>query len=386
MPVHHLPRILLFPDLSRGFGRGIMAGISRYAEVHGRWHFYFRQPSYLQHGDDLDLKEFRRWKPDGVVCSVKQAGRMRKLQVPMVCYDPGNYTGNLPCIVSDNPEIGRLAARHFMDLGLRNFAYCGFPSLCWSRIRSASFRAHLQESGQESHHFVPIGDLNSWSQEEEQIRAWILELPKPIGIFCCNDDRAMSVSEICAALGLSIPEDVALLGADDDELICEVMSPPLTSIRISSEQAGYDAAGLLIRMIQGKEKADGQRLVAKAANIVIRQSTNILMVKHPSLKKAVQYIRQHLGSPIQVTDVVQSAGLSHRALNDLFHKELKQSIGKYLTHARIQHISHLLVDTDLQIQEIADAVGYEDDRHFARYFKRSTGDTPQAFRRKHLAP
>jgi LacI family transcriptional regulator len=380
-------RILLLLESARGFDRGLLKGISRYSALHGRWTFYHRPPAYLSRRGGLDLEELKRWRPDGVICPVEQAEALARLKVPMVCSDPGHYQGDLPCIVSEDDGIGEQAARHLLETGHRHFAFCGIGRLPWSSARGERFREVVEEGGYAVDRFREGGQRVSWGREQERIRIWIDRLPKPVGLFCANDDRAASILEVCLDLGLNVPDDVSLLGADNDELLCELANPPFTSIRISSAQAGYDAADLLAGLIHGKQDPrGGQRVVARAAGVVTRQSTDILMVMNPALRKALRFIRDHAAQPIQVADVVREAGLSHRALNESFQKELGSSIGKALTRARIQHISHLLMDTELQVQEVAAAVGYDDVRHFSRYFKHSTGMTPLAYRRTMLAP
>lgn len=188
--------------------------------------------------------------------------------------------------------------------------------------------------------------------------------------------------EICRLLEFNIPEDISIIGADDDEYICELQNPPLSSVQVASEQAGYQAAQLLDQIIQGNASMQGQRIPALAAGITERQSTNVLMVQNEQVRKALSFIREHANRPIRVSDVVEATGLSHRRLNDQFHAALGCSIVKQLTRSRIDTICQLLRNTDLRAQEIANTVGYSDDRHFSRYFKRATGLTPQAYRRK----
>lgn len=379
-------RILMLLESAREFDRGLLKGISRYSALHGRWTFYHRPPGYLQRRRGGDLEEFRHWNPDGVICPIDQAETLLPLNVPMICSDPGNYTGKLPCIVTEDDRIGELAARHLLDAGHRHFAFCGVGQLVWSHARGLRFREVIEQAGHSVTMLKQSRPGTSWSREEKRIRKWIAGLPKPVGLFCANDDRAASVLEICLDLGLNVPDELSLLGADNDELLCELANPPFTSIRIASDQAGYAAANLLDNLIRGGQILDGQRVLAKAAGIVTRQSTDLLMIENPALQKALRFIRDNTHRSVQVTDIVRAAGLSHRALNDAFQKELGAPISKILTRARIQNISHLLMDTDLQIQEIADAVGYEDVQHFSRYFKHTTGMTPLAFRRKMLAP
>ncbi len=386
MNMQHSPRVILFLDTSRGFGRGILKGISRYSALNGRWSFYHRQPSYLSSRKAFDLSEFKSWKPDGIVCSVSQSESLLELGAPMICFDIGDYDGELPCIVTDDAAAGELAAQHLLSIGHRDFAFCGFNSLKWSIDRQNSFCRQIEEAGCTVNVYKGLRGNPPWSREEKHIKRWIHSLPKPVGLFCGNDDRAASIAATCISLGFSMPEDISIIGADDDELVCEVVNPPLSSVRIASDQGGYEASALLEQIIKGEAKMEGQRLLSPAPGIHTRQSTDVLMVENAVVRKALQYIRKNVNQPVRVGDVVVAAGVCHRTLSDMFHAELGTSIGKHLTNARIDYISHLLVDTDMRVQEIAAAVGYEDDRHFSRYFKRSTWLTPQAYRRKMLTP
>jgi LacI family transcriptional regulator len=384
--MRNTPRIILYLDVARGFGRGMLSGIARYSTLNGPWTFYRKAPTYLKSGPDINLQEIKDWDPDGIICSIAHAQELESLKIPIIGYDPGTYDGPIPCVVADHAETGRRAARHLLDLGHRNFAFCGFNSLNWSRERCRAFCAVIEEAGASVDMYNGPSKTTSWSKEESLIKEWIHSLPKPIGLFCVNDDRAASIIETCRALEFGVPEDISILGADNDEYICDLENPPLTSVKISSDQAGYEAAALLHKMMQGSEKMEGQRIIAYATGITARQSTDILMVQKEEVRKALRFIRENINKPIRVSDVVAAAGLSHRSLNDRFHNELGTSIGKQLTRARIDYIIRLLTDTDMRIQEIASTVGYDDDRHFSRYFKRATGITPQAYRRKILPP
>ncbi len=378
-------RIILFLEPNRGFGRGMLKGIARYSALNGPWTFYRKPPDYLTASPEYDLNELKSWEPDGIVCSIDQAAELRRLKVPMIGYNPVNYRGCIPCVDSDDAEAGRIAAQHLLDCGHRSFAFCGYDSRPWSQLRARTFRETIEQAGGTLHCYKQSKAPVSRIKEEPVLKQWLHALPKPIGVFCANDDRAATIMELCRVLGFGVPEDLSIIGADDDEYICELQNPPLSSVQIAAEQAGYEAAQLLHEIMEGHASMDGQRISARAVGVTARQSTDVLMVQNEQVRKALQFIRENVNKPIQVRDVVNATGLSHRSLNDQFHSALGGSIIKQLTRARIDYICRLLITTDLCVYEIANTVGYRDERHFSRYFKRATGFTPQAYRR-HTSP
>lgn len=379
-------KVLLLLDADRGFNRGVLKGIARYAAVNGPWTFYRKAPSYVQNHQELGLEECKALKPDGIICSLSDTEHLCELNVPMVAYDPVNYSGSIPCIQSDHRQVGRLAARHLFDRGHRDFAFFGYKDLNWSDARGEAFSEILHEEGRKVNTYPHSVNARSWSEEEGSVSEWLKSLPKPVGLFCVNDDRAFPILELCRELGFSVPEDISVIGADNDEMICSLENPPLTSVELGADKAGYEASQLLHDLMKGRVKPEGQRCVAPATGVKVRQSTDVLMVHHPEVRKALSFIREHLNEGLQVKDVIDATSMSHRYLNELFKQELGSPVGKYLNRERIMYISRLLSDTDMRIQEIALAVGYEDDRHFARYFKRFKGLTPKAYRRQMSAP
>jgi LacI family transcriptional regulator len=381
------PRIILLLEAIRGFDRGLLCGVARYAALNGPWTFYRQPHGYLRSKRGLDLKELQAWKPDGAICPVTQLDELSLLRVPLIAYDVNEYSGRVPCVLSEDFQAGRLAAQHLLEFGHRHFAFCGYSGIRWSRERCQAFCDVIQQGGCTVEVYRPRSRRPAaWAKEEPHVRHWLETLPKPIGMLCANDDRAASILETCHVLAYGVPEDVSVVGVDDDQYVCELQNPPLSSVRMASEQAGYEAAALLDRMIRAEDKMSGQRIMAHATGVTARQSTNVLMVRNADVRKALRFIRENAGRPIRVADIVRVTDLSHRTLNDQFHSELGCSIIKQLTRARIAYISRLLTDTEMRIHEIATVVGYEDDRHFSRYFKRATGLTPQAYRRKHAPP
>lgn len=383
-----VPRIILLLTAARGFDRGLLSGVAKYAALHGQWNFFREPHGYYMGARKISTAELKAWKPDAAMCPVQRFdGLIRPLRVPVVTFDVNDYDGPVPGIITEDEKAGRLAAEHLLGLGLDQFAFCGVEAMRWSADRCHSFCRTIADAGHSVDVFRPKGrPPKAWATEEPRIREWLQELPKPVGLFCANDDRSANILECCRAVGCAVPQDIAVVGVDDDPTVCELTNPPLSSVAMSSERAGYEAAELLHSMILGKTTMSGQRVLARAAGVVARQSTDILMVRDVSVRTALQFMRENLNQPIQVREIVRVSGLSHRTLNDRFYRECGTSILKQLTKMRIDHISRLLRETDLSISKVAQLVGFESDRHIARYFRRATNCSPQEYRRQHSAP
>jgi len=381
------PRIILLLGAAREFDRGLLAGIARYASLHGPWTFYREPHGYFIRFGRTTIEDLRDWKPHGAVCPIRRLDLISPLRVPIVALDVNDYEGKIPGVVSEDLRAGQLAAEHLLGLGLEQFAFCGFPSMRWSQDRCRTFCETVAQAGYSVRVYRPRARRPvTWAKEEPLIRDWLVALPKPIGLFCANDDRSANILESCRALGYGVPEDIAVIGVDDDPYICDLANPPLSSVSMAAERAGYEAAQLLHQMISGKAEMEGQRILAPAVGITPRQSTDILMVPDPDIRTALRFIRENVSRPIQVRDVVRATNLSHRTLNDRFYRHCGSSILKQLTNSRIAHISRLLRETELPIGEIARKVGFESDHHFARYFRRATRMTPHEYRRKCSLP
>jgi LacI family transcriptional regulator len=378
---------VLLLGAARGFDQGLLSGIARYASLHGPWTFYREPHAYFVRADKTTLQDLKTWKPHGAICPARRLDLVRPLKVPTVALDINDYDGKIPGVISEDLKAGQLAAHHLLGLGLEHFAFCGFESMRWSQDRCTAFCSTIAEARFNVEVYrTKYRSAVAWAKEESLVRSWLTQLPKPIGLFCANDDRSANILESCRALGYGVPEDIAVIGVDDDPYVCELANPPLSSVAMGSERAGYEAAELLHAMIDKRVKMSGQRILASAVGVSARQSTDILMVRDADVRTALQFIRQNANRPIQVRDIVRATNLSHRTLNDRFYRECGSSILKQMTNARINHISRLLRETELTVGEIARMVGFDSDHHFARYFRRATELTPQEYRRKAAAP
>ncbi|MCU0981079.1 MAG: XylR family transcriptional regulator, partial [Pirellulaceae bacterium] len=227
------PRIILLLEATRGFDRGLVSGVARYSALNGPWTFYRQPHGYLSSKRRVDLQELQAWKPDGAICPVTQLDELARLRVPRIAYDVNEYSGRVPRVLSEDLEAGRLAAQHLLDLGHRHFAFCGYSGIRWSRERCQAFCALVEQAGSSVHVYRPHSRRPAaWAKEEPLLRQWLESLPKPIGMLCANDDRAASLLETCHVLGYGVPEDVSVIGVDDDQYVCELQNPPLSSVRM----------------------------------------------------------------------------------------------------------------------------------------------------------
>ena len=376
-----IPRVILFIETSRAFGRGILSGIAKYSRLHGPWVFY-REPGGLK----SSIPKLKNWKPNGIITrNISLLNDLKELKIPgILILHEGERIETFHQVNTDCGAIAKMAAEHLLNQGFKNFAFCGFDNYSWSGIRRDNFVKHIEEAGFSTQIFVQPKSqrLQKWEFEQEKVAQWLEKLPKPVGIFACNDDRGQHILEACKIAGLRVPEDVAVVGVDNDAVICELCDPPLTSISLDTEKAGYRVAEMLDSLMKGN-KYEGEQIVVGPTHLSARQSTDLMAHDDQELIKALRYIRLNLKKCISVEDVVDSTALSRRALEYRFRNKLKRSIKEYIRKERVTLISDMLVETDLTISEIAASLDFIDVEHISRFFKKEKGIGLRDFRKLH---
>lgn len=385
-------RVILLIESSRASGRSLLRGIADYARHHGRWAFYW-EPGGLEKA----WPRIRAIEADGII--LRDTEMMEDLlayRLPTVVV--GHSRQQIPGVanlISDSAAVGRLGAEHLLNTGLQHFAFCGFDEFPWSQDRAVSFRQRLAAAGRTPHLYSSTVRL-SWREELQLLADWVRSLPKPVGILACNDDRGQQVVEACKLARLAIPEQVAVLGADNDDLVCELSDPPMSSVAINFERAGYESARLLDRLMRGRRSRAGAAartlagaravqnrvIIAPATHVVARQSTDLFAVQDAAVAAALRFIRQHAGTPLRVGDVATAAGLSRRVLEKRFRQALNRSVLREIRRARTERICQLLVETNQTIARIAETLGFAGPEHFARYFRKERNLTPLAYRQR----
>ena len=379
-------KVLLLLETSREYGRGLLRGILRYSALHGPWQFEWQEPFYLE-----SSRSARRTDTDltmdvgGIIMREQRDNEpYLKLGVPVIfaSYLNDSIPGT-SSIMTGDPAISRCAAEHFFERGLRQFAYLGFDTMYWSERRKKSFRHTVEAKGYPCYVFSQSRKRSQQIRDREQVEVadWIQSLPKPIGLLACNDDRARQAIDACRLVGAHIPDDVSIVGVDNDEFVCKSTFPPLSSVSLNLEAAGYQAAELLDRNMSGRETKP-RTIFVKATHVALRQSSEILSIPDPVVLEAVRYIQDNSRRPLQVEDVLAHVAVSRRSLYEKFIRVLGCSVHTYIKKVRIEEIEKLLLETDWTIECIARTLGFSSADHIAAYFRSKTGLNPHKYRLK----
>ena len=373
-------KVVLLIESSRSSGRRLLRGISDYARHHGHWAFYW-EPAGLEKG----WPQLKTLDADGIILrDVEGVEEVIKCGLPAIIV--GHSQREIPGmanVITDSVAIGEMGAEHLLNSGFRQFAYCGFEDKPWSEIRGQSYQRRLAQAGRQTLFYqAPTPPTEQmWQEERIRMAAWLRSLPKPIGLMACNDDCGQHVIEACKITGLHVPDDVAIIGADNDELLCELSDPPMSSVAINFERAGYEGAQVLDSLMRGRRLKE-EKIIVPATHVVARQSTDVLFVDDPQVAKALRFIRDHPKAAISVADVARTAGLSRRVLEMRFRRLLGRSVLSEIRRVRVEQICRMLVESNQSVAQIAEALGYTGAEHIARYFRKETRMTPLAYRKK----
>ena len=375
----NLPRVALLIETSNGYGRGLLAGVYAWMRENQAWSVYLAEQG---RGDRPPLW-LKTWKGDGVIARIENeeiAEGIRALEVPVVDMSAGRLVPELPWCEIDEDGIARLAAEHFLSRGFRNFAYCGDPRFVWSQLRGDAFDRAMQRAGHTVFHYEPTSKaLEDEDLAMDCIGEWLQTLPQPVAVFTCYDIRGRQVLDACRRFSINVPDDVAVLGVDNDELLCSLAYPPLSSIIPNALRTGYEAAAILHRLMNGEEVGPEGHLI-NPTGVITRQSTDVLAVEDPNVARAVRYIRERACDGICVDDVVKDSGLSRRLLENRFKKQLLRSPHEEITRVQLLRVKELLAHTDLPLAEIADRTGFRYVEYLSAVFKQKVGVPPGRYR------
>lgn len=387
-----VPKVALMWERSSPFGSGILRGCVRYSRLHGPWSLYIC-------GRDFEVGLPKKVEFSGIIAegySLRELKFIKATGLPAVVGEaaveelaaPGAYS----CfrkIVTNGRAIAKMAVDHFSDRGLTCFAFCGFENCTWSLEREQAFCRQASETGQlcstyrmDVRNWQREGDVvRAWGREQVQLAGWVKSLPRRTGVMVCSDLCGRQVLEACRQAEVQVPEHVAVVGVDNDELVCESSDPTLSSVALDVETSGFKAAHLLDELMSGSAP-DRERVIAvEPIGIVGRGSTRVVDKYDPLVAKTLCFIEDHAGRGIGVPDIVSEIGVSRRTLERRFSRATGKSILEQVNQNRLDRAKCLLQETDLPVYRVATEVGFANTRMLNRIFRRGERIPPTVFRR-----
>ncbi|NQV25270.1 MAG: DNA-binding transcriptional regulator [Rhodopirellula sp.] len=380
--MEHRRSVALLIETSNAYARGLLEGIIDYIRHHERWSVVVPE----QERGASPPGWLAGWKGDGIIARIETdeiATAMRRTKRPVVDVSAARHLPGIPWVETDDEAITKMAVEHLVERGFRHLAFCGDAGFNWSIWRQQHFERLVREAGCECHlhQSIPRSDPKySWNREKRGLANWLKQLPRPIGIMACYDIKAQQLLDVCRELNIAVPEEVAVLGVDNDRLLCDLADPPLTSVICNSHRTGYEAASLLDRMMSG-ENVGAESVLVKPLGIETRQSTDILAIDDPDVAAAVRFIRENASNGINISDVLREVPLSRRVLEKRFHRILGRTPHEEITRLRIDRVKRLLTETSLPLTEIARRTGYRHDEYLSVAFKKLVGMPPSSYRK-----
>ncbi len=376
-------KVALIIEANNTHCRGLLHGIREFMRKETGWSVYLAEDT--RHEAHFSFLE--DWGSDGVIArigTVATANLIRRMNAPTVDLSAARLIPGIPWFAPDEESIVTMAVDHLVSCGLRNLAFFGDPAYNWSKWRCECFLRIVRERGLPN---VSVYNLRhrashvEWREERRKINQWLRSLPKPIGIFACYDACGQQLLEVCRYFHILVPDEVAVIGVDNDDLQCDLSYPPLTSIALNTKQTGYLAATLLDRMMAGAH-LEGRKYSIEPLGVEKRVSTDLVAVQDSCVSQAISFIRRHFRENIQVGDLLGIVPLSRRALETRFKQVLNQSPHQAIMRMRIEHMKKRLAESDDKLCTISEEMGCAHSEYLSVFFKKETGITPSEYRKQ----
>jgi LacI family transcriptional regulator len=371
--------VALLIETSNHYGREMLLGIRSFMSRQGDWAVHLTE----QGRGARPPRWLARWRGDGVIARIEnksiEAAVLAK-EVPTVNVSATGLAPGLHTFISDSDAVAKMAADHLVERGFEHYGYFGDSRFNWSRTHGEHFEKWIKRAGFTCSTFPANSrDAGDWEREQRRIANWIQTLPRPVGIMVNYDIRGQQLLDVCRHMGVRVPDEVAVIGQHNDELLCELCEPPLTSVMPNPQQAGFQAAAMLDRLMTGRQiKARTHRI--PPVGVATRQSTDIVAVEDPRIAAAVRFIRDHACDGIDVGDVLKHVPMSRTLLERKFRTLLRRSPLEEIARHRLNRTRELLATTTLSIAVIAERAGYSSAEYLSAVFKKQTGRSPAHYR------
>ncbi len=382
-------RVLFLVDARNKLTHEILLGIAKYIKTSQNWMIEKDLSNYL-HQLPFTINDIKKMHLDGAVCinlAVDQEALIRKLvktNLPVLIKGINRDIAGAINIISNNDLIAEMAADHLLNLGLKHFAYLGIKFLMWSKHRKNAFRAKISQAGYDIHIFEFKSTKTSMydNTDTQRLVEWLTKLPKPAGVMACNDDFGLKILQCCQMADISVPEELAIIGVDNDETVCDLCIPSLSSIARDAQQAGFQGARLLNMQMKGRPVGK-KNIFINTTHIETRQSTDMLAIHDANVKEALVFIRKNILHSISVDDVVNEVMISRRNLDQKFTLTLGRTVHEEITRMRIEKTCEMLQMTNLSISQIAYDCGFNNLAQLGGYFARHKGISPGKYRKQY---
>ena len=380
-------RVLIISDFTESFSHKLLAGLVDYSRQKEQWIVRRMPPEYkAQIGIQGVIRVAKEWDVDAVIGQFEPTddiGLFAENGIVAIAQDYKKKFTTIPNITADYLGTGRMAARFFIERGFRNFGFFGFNDVCWSDERCEGFRREVEAAGYGDNFYAyRMQEIDMvWYYQRNRLREWLRSIPKPIAIMACDDNQGSNLVEACHGIGIKIPEEVSVIGVDNDESLCALGSTTLSSVQIDIEEGGRQAAALVERLV-ADPKAPAEDVVLRPVKIVGRMSTAAFATGDQQILKALLFIHKNALKKISVSDVMAEAALSRRLLERRFKDVTGKTLYEYITDQKLKYFAEQLADTDEQVINIALSMGEIDTKSISRRFKQLYGCTPVEWRAK----
>jgi LacI family transcriptional regulator len=380
-------RVALIYDAKLPYDLKVISGIAHYVQEGADLNIYMEEDALKSQR----LPDLRSWRGDGILADFDDPGvaaAVKRAKLPVVGFGGGygwySRQSAIPYFFNDQTAVANLAADHLIERGFHHFAYCGLPrtpSNLWGEERCNAFAKRVKSRGFSCHIYPVVHrTTRQWTSVLASLGAWLKSLPKPVGLMAANDKRARHVLEACHVYDLQVPEKVAVIGVDNDELLCQLTSPQLSSVEQDAKRLGYEAIALLDRLMGGATVRQ-RHFFIQPVGVVTRGSTDILAVEDRLVARTITFIQSGASKGIRVRDVASSMAISRSSLETRFKAATGQTIGTAIRKAQLQRAQRMIAETNLAMKEIAAVTGFKSVQHMTTLFGKVFGQTPAKYRK-----